>query len=196
MNWKEKLKKFYYSRDKYIKKELSENIDFTNVFDPYIDEKNNCPIMIIGEAPGINEVRLKQPFVGKAGENLDCLINMSGFERKKDFLITNAFPFRTYDKDKNRTPKAKELKISSVILKREIEIVKPKLVLLLGNSSIKSFSYLCADVKKLKKCGFYNVCNLNIGVCFHPSPIAFNRADIRKNLEKFFKKLKTVVGKY
>ena len=194
MNWKEELKKFYSQRKEFIQKNLNENIDFTEVFDKYIDEKIDNPIMIIGEAPGVNEVKLKEPFVGKAGENLNYLINLSGLDRKKDFLITNAFPFRTYEGNKNRTPKAKELRKGAELLKKEIDIVKPRLILLLGNSAIKAFSYVCPEVKNLKKCGFYNVCGLNIGVCYHPSPLAFNRENIRMSLEKFFRKIKEEIN--
>ena len=183
------LKEFYLKRKDYIKKYFNENIDFTDVYDKYLDEKNSNPIMIIGEAPGVNEVKLKEPFVGKAGENLNYLITLSGLDRKKDFLITNAFPFRTFQNNKNRTPSAKELRKGAELLKKEIEIVKPKLILLLGNSSIKAFSYICPEVKNLKKCGFYNVCGFKIGVCYHPSPLAFNRENIRKSLEEFFKML-------
>ena len=186
---KEKLKKFYKSRAEEIKKYLNENIDFTDVYDPFLDEKKDNPIMIIGEAPGENEVKLRQPFVGKAGENLNYLISLSGLDRKKDFLITNAFPFRTIDGSKNRTPKAKELKIGAELLKKEIDIVKPKMILLLGNSAIKAFSYLYPEVKNLKKCGFYEINGQRIGVCYHPSPLAFNRKEIKKSLEEFFKKL-------
>jgi len=183
------LKNFYLKRKEYIQKYFNNNIDFTNVFDKYLDEKRDNPIMIIGEAPGANEVKLQEPFVGKAGENLNYLIALSGLDRKKDFLITNAFPFRTYEENKNRTPTSKELKVGAELLKKEIEIVKPSIILLLGNSAIKAFSYVCKDVKTLKKCGFYNVCGLKIGVCYHPSPLAFNRKNIRESLESFFKQL-------
>ncbi len=189
MNWKKELKEFYLKRADFIKQYFNENIDFTNVFDPYLNEKKDNPIMIIGEAPGANEVRLKEPFVGKAGENLNYLMNLSGLDRKRDFLITNAFPFRTYESNKNRTPKAKELKIGAELLKKEIEIVKPCLILLLGNSAIKAFGYVCSDVKNLKKCGIYDICGLKVGICFHPSPLAFNRKDIRQSLEEFFRGL-------
>jgi len=186
------LIQFYKQREEFIKKSLKDlkNIDFTNVYDPHLDEKNPNPIMIIGEAPGFNEVLQKSPFVGKAGENLNYLITLSGLDRKRDFLITNAFPFRTFIGNKNRSPKSNELKIGAELLKKEIEIVKPKLILLLGNSAIKAFSYLCKEVKNLKKCSFYNVCGMKIGVCYHPSPLAFNRKEIRESLEKFFKQLK------
>jgi len=171
------------------------------VYDPYLDKKIKNPIMIIGEAPGANEVAQKEPFVGMAGKNLNYLIELSGFDRKKDFLITNAFPFRTFDGNKNRTPKASELKAGAKLLLQEIEIVKPKLILLLGNSAIKAFSYLpienAKDVKSFQRNSinefnfpFYTT---KIGVTFHPSPISFNRKDIRNDLENFFKGLKNEI---
>ena len=167
------------------------------MYDPYLNQKVDNPIMIIGEAPGSNEVKEKQPFVGMAGKNLDYLISLSKYDRKKDILITNAFPFRTYENNKNRTPKASELKQGAKLLLEEIKIVKPKLILLLGNSAIKAFSYLpilnAKDVKKFERnsinefdFGFYKT---KIGVTYHPSPISFNRKDIRKDLERFFKKI-------
>ena len=189
-----KLKSFYLSRKNFIS---FENVDYTDVYDPYLDEKVDNPIMIIGEAPGSNEVKEKQPFVGMAGKNLDYLISLSKYDRKKDILITNAFPFRTYENNKNRTPKASELKEGAKLLLEEIKIVKPKLILLLGNSAIKAFSYLpitnAKEVKNFKRnsinefdFGFYST---KIGVTYHPSPISFNRKDIRKDLEEFFKKI-------
>jgi len=193
-----KLKKFYENRKNFIN---FENVDYTDVYDPYLDMKIDNPIMIIGEAPGANEVAQKEPFIGMAGKNLSYLIELSGLDRKKDFLITNAFPFRTFDGSKNRTPKASELKEGAKLLLEEIEIVKPKLILLLGNSAIKAFSYLpisnAKDIKNFKRNSinefsfpFYNT---KIGVTFHPSPISFNRKDIRKDLEIFFGELKNEI---
>ena len=187
--WKIELLNFYNERKNFIKKYLKENIDWTDVIDPCIKQKRNNPFVIIGEAPGKREVELRTPFVGKAGENLNYLINLSGLDRCKDFLITNAFPFRTFENNKNRTPTSNELKIGAELLKKELEIVKPKIILLLGNSAIKAFSYINKNVKKLKKCGIYKIDNQQIGVCFHPSPLAFNRKDIRNKLEEFFKNL-------
>ena len=189
-----RLKDFYLSRKNYIN---FENVDYTDVYDPYLDDKIHNPIMIIGEAPGANEVKEKAPFVGMAGKNLDYLISLSKYDRKKDFLITNAFPFRTFQANKNRTPKAKELKEGAKLLLKEIHIVKPRLILLLGNSAIKAFSYL--PLKNAKQVKNYKRNSINefdflefktkIGVTFHPSPISFNRKNIRQDLEKFFMSL-------
>jgi len=186
-----KLEEFYKNRKNFIN---FENVDYTDVYDSYLDEKIDNPIMIIGEAPGANEVAQKEPFVGMAGKNLNYLIELSGLDRKKDFLITNAFPFRTFEGNKNRTPKAKELKEGAKLLLKEIEIVKPKLILLLGNSAIKAFSYLPIETAKEVKNFERNSINefkfpfytTKIGVTFHPSPISFNRKEIRNKLEVFF----------
>jgi DNA polymerase len=192
LSWKEELQKFYEKRKDFIQSHIKENIDFTEVKDE-IEKKSTAPIMIIGEAPGEREVKLKTPFVGKAGENLNFLISLSPYSRD-DFLITNAFPFRTFQGNKNRTPKASELKLGAKLLEEEIKIVKPKMILLLGNSSIKAFSYIVPEVKNLKKCGIYDINTklgkLKIGVCFHPSPLAFNRKEIKNSLIEFFKNLK------
>jgi DNA polymerase len=189
-----KLKEFYKNRKNYIN---FENIDYTDVYDPYLEEKTSNPIMIIGEAPGANEVKKRAPFVGMAGKNLDYLISLSKYDRKKDILITNAFPFRTFDGNKNRTPKANELKEGAKLLLEEIYIVKPRLILLLGNSAIKAFSYLpienAKEVKNYKRNSInefdFKKFKTKIGVTFHPSPISFNRKEIRKSLEEFFKKV-------
>jgi DNA polymerase len=143
-----KLKDFYLSRKNFI----NFDVDYTDVYDKYLDKKVPNPIMIIGEAPGANEVKQKEPFVGMAGKNLDYLINISKLDRQKDFLITNAFPFRTFEGNKNRTPKANELKEGAKLLLKEIDIVRPRLILLLGNSAIKAFSYLpISNAKEVKK---------------------------------------------
>jgi uracil-DNA glycosylase family 4 len=177
MNWKKELIDFYKQRKEFVQKYLSKNVDFTEVIDPCIEQKKDNPIMIIGEAPGKKEVELHSPFVGKAGENLTYLISLSQLDRCKDFLITNAFPFRTYENNKNRTPKSDELKIGAKLLKKEIEIVKPSLILLLGNSAIRAFLYIddFKEVKNLKKCGIYEIKGYKIGICFcllytSPSP--------------------------
>ena len=188
-----KLKQFYMGRKEKLSHFNFENVDWTDVFDPYLDEKIENPIMIIGEAPGLNEVIQKQPFVGMAGKNLDYLISLSKYDRKRDILITNAFPFRTFEGNKNRTQKAKELKEGAKLLIQEIKIVQPKMILLLGNSSIKAFSCIAQEVKHFEKNSInkikVEVVDTKIGISYHPSPISFNRKEIRKNLEEFFTQL-------
>ena len=129
-------------------------IDPTFVYDHHLEEKTTRPIMIIGEAPGANEVVQQTPFVGMAGKNLSSLIEGAGLSRERDFLITNAFPFRTFQEGasgiKNRTPSTAELKTGSLLLKMELEIVQPRMILVLGGSAKKAvlrLDVLCPQTK-------------------------------------------------
>lgn len=180
-------------------------IDPTPVFDDTFENKVDHPIMIIGEAPGANEVEQQKPFVGMAGKNLSEVISFSGLDREKDFLITNAFPFRTFQKSssgiKNRTPNTKELQEGAKYLVQEIAIVKPKLILLLGGSSKKSFLKIhdksaVTTVKNMENHTFTDLefetidSKTKIGISFHPSPLVYNIPTKREELIAFFKKIR------
>jgi uracil-DNA glycosylase len=99
-------------------------------------------IVLIGEAPGKNEILQGKPFVGQAGKNLDQFIEILGIE-KADLYITNVVKMRPYKineetgREANRTPTKKEVGMFSSFLKRELGIVKPKLVVTLGNIALK-----------------------------------------------------------
>lgn len=93
-----------------------------------------CNVMIVGEAPGRREDDIGKPFQGKAGELLDDYIAKNNWSRK-DIYITNAVRCRPPD---NRTPRAREIKACSEWMVKEYEEVKPKFVLLLGNTAIKT----------------------------------------------------------
>jgi DNA polymerase len=188
--WKEELIKLYNSRLELLNREGVGKVDPALVYDRHLEEKVERPIMVVGEAPGEEEARRGEPFVGKAGENLNYLISLTGLDRNRHFLITNIFPFRPIDPSgKNRPPTAKELKLALPYWKEELELVNPPLVLLLGNSAIRGVSYLYPELKSLPKCGYYRLAGRRWGVCYHPSPLAFYRPKIREGLEQFFREL-------
>ena len=99
-------------------------------------------IVLIGEAPGKNEILQGRPFVGQAGKNLDEFINVLEI-KKTDLYITNVVKMRPYKineqtgREANRTPTKKEVSIFSPFLGRELEIIKPTLVVTLGNIALK-----------------------------------------------------------
>lgn len=108
----------------------------------YGDEKSD--IVLIGEAPGKDEVRLKRPFVGKAGKNLDEFLEYTGIDREKLF-ITNTVKMRPYKvSDKgtrsNRPPNAAEKKLCSACLKQELMVLAPNIVVTLGNTALKALA--------------------------------------------------------
>jgi DNA polymerase len=94
----------------------------------FADGNKNSQVMIIGEAPGKTEDKLKKPFVGRAGKLLDELLNRIHLDRTKVY-ITNIVNYRP---DKNRKPTSEEINVFKKLLFKHIEIIKPKCLLLLG----------------------------------------------------------------
>lgn len=86
-------------------------------------------MMFIGEAPGRDEDRIGKPFVGRAGQLLDKMLASIGLDRTKNCYITNVLNWRPPD---NRDPAPEEAAINLPFLRRHIELVDPKLIVLLG----------------------------------------------------------------
>jgi len=86
-------------------------------------------MMFIGEAPGRDEDRIGKPFVGRAGQLLDKMLASIGLDRGKNCYITNVLNWRPPD---NRDPAPEEAAINLPFLRRHIELVDPKLIVLLG----------------------------------------------------------------
>ena len=89
--------------------------------------------MIVGEAPGFNEDRQGEPFVGAAGKLLDTLLARIGLSRG-DVYITNVLKCRP---PMNRDPMPNEAEACSPYLKRQLELVQPKVVLILGRHALE-----------------------------------------------------------
>ena len=88
-------------------------------------------VLIIGEAPGSDEDRLGEPFVGKSGQLLTKMLQTIGLNRH-DCYITNILPWRPPG---NRTPTDEEIVTCLPFLKRQIELVNPKIIFILGRSA-------------------------------------------------------------
>ena len=93
----------------------------------------DAPVMIIGEGPGADEDRQGEPFVGKAGRLLDRMIAAAGLTGR--VFVTNTVFWRPPG---NRTPTLQEQAVCAPFVERAIELVKPKLLLLVGGASAKS----------------------------------------------------------
>ena len=98
------------------------------------DGKPTATVMIIGEAPGRDEDRTGHPFVGAAGRFLNEVLAGTGLERD-DLFITNTVKCRP---PANRTPRAGEIETcTSNYLFEQIELINPKLIMLLGTVAAK-----------------------------------------------------------
>lgn len=96
---------------------------------------DNCKIMFIGEAPGSTEDRLGLPFVGKAGKFLDTLFRHFDINRERGIVITNVIRCRP---PANRPPTLYEINSCFPYLEYEVEECKPKVIVALGNTSLRS----------------------------------------------------------
>lgn len=101
-------------------------------FYPVVGEGNyQAKIMLVGEAPGLNEARTGRPFCGAAGKILDELLGSIGIKRE-EIYITNILKDRPPG---NRNPKKEEIEACTPYLERQIEVVKPEVICTLGNYS-------------------------------------------------------------
>lgn len=100
---------------------------------PVVGEGSHfAKIMFVGEAPGKNEAKTGKPFCGRAGKILDELLLCANLKRE-DIYITNIVNDRP---PKNRDPLPEEIKIYNPFLKRQIEIIQPKVIATLGRYSM------------------------------------------------------------
>jgi uracil-DNA glycosylase family 4 len=95
----------------------------------------DCAVMFIGEAPGVNEDRLRRPFVGRGGQLLDNMIEGLGWKRA-DVYITNIVKRRPPE---NRDPLPEEIEAYKPYLTRQIAVIDPKLIVTLGRFSMNYF---------------------------------------------------------
>ena len=100
----------------------------------FSDGNPNSKIMIIGEGPGANEDKEGLPFVGRAGQLLDRMLKSIDLDRDNVY-ITNVVNYRPPE---NRKPTDEEINKYLPFLKRHINIVKPKILLLLGSTALNA----------------------------------------------------------
>ena len=201
------MKRFYENRLELLREPHFEldftKIDTTTVFDRAFRHDAGNNICLIGEAPGQNEVVAGIPFCGQAGKNLSSLITLSNIPREK-FCITNGFCFRTFTDGArgviNRAPTTTELKAGAALLSLELELLRPKMIVLLGNSAFKAFGYINdgSITKAIKSAPKHTIVTAHsdilsssvlIAHTYHPSPLVYNQPKKRAVLEKFFMEL-------
>ena len=91
--------------------------------------------MFIGEGPGAEEDARGEPFVGQAGRLLDAMLASIGLQRGEDVYIANAVKCRPPG---NRTPENAEMAACFPYLKRQIALIRPRLIVLLGRAAVNA----------------------------------------------------------
>lgn len=110
------------------------------------DGNVNAKIVLIGEAPGADEDRIGKPFVGRSGQLLDKMLAAIGLTRE-NYYITNILPWRPPG---NRTPTSGEIAVCLPFLKKQLDIINPDYILLLGGSSANALFDNAEPISRLR----------------------------------------------
>jgi uracil-DNA glycosylase family 4 len=132
-------------------------------------------IMFVGEAPGADEDQQGLPFVGRAGQLLNNMIAAMGL-RRQDVYIANICKCRPPN---NRTPESDECATCSPFLMRQIEVLKPKIIVALGAVAAKTLLNTKESMARLRG-SFYDFQGTKLAVTYHP---AFLLRDPRQKKE-------------
>ena len=140
----------------------------------FSDGNANAKILLIGEAPGADEDATGTPFVGRAGKLLSKLIDDCGLSRKDDFYICNTVKCRPPE---NRVPTDQEKKLCENYLLSQIKIVNPKVIVLCGATSAKSFLGDKLKISQIRGQWFKIFDKYDATVIFHPSYLLRNHSE-------------------
>lgn len=139
--------------------------------------------LFIGEGPGAEEDARGEPFVGQAGKLLDAMLDAIDLKRGKNVYIANAVKCRPPG---NRTPENAEMSACFPYLKRQIELISPKLIVLLGRAAVNSVLGIESALSGLRgKRLRYTEDEIEIPaiVTYHPAYLLRNLADKAKAWE-------------
>jgi uracil-DNA glycosylase len=112
----------------------------------FADGSPHAEVMLIGEAPGAEEDRLGRPFVGQSGKLLDKMLATVGLERRSVY-ITNVIYWRPPG---NRSPTQAEIAACQPFLERQVELLKPKVIVFLGGIAARGLLGVKEGVTKLR----------------------------------------------
>jgi DNA polymerase len=121
--------------------------------------------MLIGEAPGAEEDRLGDPFVGQAGRLLDNMLTAIGLKRGRNVYIANVLKCRPPG---NRNPEPDEVAKCTPHLLRQIELVQPKLIVALGRFAAQTLLNTDASIASLRG-KVHRYAGVPLIVTYHPA---------------------------
>lgn len=131
----------------------------------------NNRLMLIGEAPGFYEDKQGEPFVGKAGQLLDKILECVGFSRKENIYICNTIKCRPPE---NRDPLPEEKQACREYLDKQIEVLQPRIILLCGRVAVNSMLETSLGITKLRGKWFEGPYFSKMMPIFHPSYLLRN----------------------
>jgi DNA polymerase len=107
----------------------------------------NARLLLVGEAPGAEEEACGQPFVGRSGRLLEAMLAAAGLDSERDLYIANVIKCRPPG---NRKPSRTEIEACRPWLERQITLVRPQLVLLVGATALEALLGIRGGITKLR----------------------------------------------
>ncbi len=133
--------------------------------------------LIIGEAPGAEEDRQGEPFVGRAGKLLNAMLLAIGLQREQVF-IANILKCRPPN---NRDPKPEEVVECEGYLKRQIELIKPRIILAVGRVAAQNLLKVQTPIGKMRGNQYrYADTDIPVIVTYHPAYLLRSPREKRK----------------
>jgi len=124
----------------------------------------NADLMFVGEGPGADEDEQGEPFVGRAGQLLNNMISAMGLKRS-DVYIANVVKCRPPG---NRTPETDECNTCFPFLDRQIEVIRPKVIVALGAVAAKNLLAMNDSMARLRG-RWYDYKSARLAVTYHPA---------------------------
>lgn len=137
----------------------------------FSDGRPDAKILLIGEAPGATEDEKGIPFCGESGKLLDKMLNTIGLDREKNIYITNTIFWRP---PANRRPAPEEIKICKPFVEKHIELLSPKMIILIGGTATTALLSKKESISYIRK-NYYSYTNQYLkkpiftAALFHPA---------------------------
>ena len=134
--------------------------------------------MVVGEAPGADEDRQGEPFVGRAGQLLNSMIGAMGMKREQVY-IANILKCRPPN---NRDPKPEEADLCRPYLERQIALIRPRLILAVGRIAAQNLLHTDVTIGKLRGT-VHKLGDIPVVVTYHPAYLLRSPGEKRKSWE-------------
>ncbi|NOS86173.1 MAG: uracil-DNA glycosylase [Ignavibacteria bacterium] len=129
----------------------------------------NADVVVIGEAPGADEDAQGEPFVGRAGQLLNKILEATGFKREEVFIL-NILKCRPPG---NRNPAPDEAELCRPYLEKQLKLINPKLLLLLGKVASETLLKTKEPLNKLRG-KVHDYKGWKLMITFHPAALLRN----------------------
>ncbi len=146
-------------------------------------------VMFVGEAPGFYEDQQGEPFVGRSGQLLTKLIEEKLGVPRSDVYIANTLKCRPPE---NRDPLPEEIESCTPFLRRQLELIRPKVVIALGNFAAKLLTGSTLGITKLREREFAMRNGTPLRCTFHPSA-ALRGGSAMKGITEDFEKIRALL---